>query len=392
MRLIKNLLGKLIRLLYRLVYRLIPCQNDTVLFISFHGRGYSDNPMALHKYMSMHLKYQKYRCIFAIKNHKEKNIEIENAKIIEYFSIPYFYYLARSKYWIVNCKLPKYVLKKPNQIYLQTWHGTPLKKLAHDIEVPEGTTFYRSEMTVEQMRSTYDNDVSKYNYMISPSAFTTEVFQSAFKIDRARLIETGYPRNDILSNYKEHDLDVIKSKLKISKDKKVILYAPTWRDNSYNLKGYTFKLKVDFKKWQEILGDDYVVIFKPHYLIVNDFDLESVKDFVYFVDPKEDISNLYLIADILVTDYSSVFFDYAILKSPIYFYMYDLDSYRDELRGFYLDIYHELPGEVIEDETILLNKIKMNNFDFNKLTKFNQRFNNHEDGNASKRVLDILFK
>ncbi len=392
MRLIKNLLGKLIRLLYRLVYRLIPCQNDTVLFISFHGRGYSDNPMALHKYMSMHLKYQKYRCIFAIKNHKEKNIEIENAKIIEYFSIPYFYYLARSKYWIVNCKLPKYVLKKPNQIYLQTWHGTPLKKLAHDIEVPEGTTFYRSEMTVEQMRSTYDNDVSKYNYMISPSAFTTEVFQSAFKIDRARLIETGYPRNDILSNYKEHDLDVIKSKLKISKDKKVILYAPTWRDNSYNLKGYTFKLKVDFKKWQEILGDDYVVIFKPHYLIVNDFDLESVKDFVYFVDPKEDISNLYLIADILVTDYSSVFFDYAILKRPIYFYMYDLDSYRDELRGFYLDIYHELPGEVIEDETILLNKIKMNNFDFNKLTKFNQRFNNHEDGNASKRVLDILFK
>ena len=291
MRLIKNLLGKLIRLLYRLVYRLIPCQNDTVLFISFHGRGYSDNPMALHKYMSTHLKYQKYRCIFAIKNHKEKNIEIENAKIIEYFSIPYFYYLARSKYWIVNCKLPKYVLKKPNQIYLQTWHGTPLKKLAHDIEVPEGTTFYRSEMTVEQMRSTYDNDVSKYNYMISPSAFTTEVFQSAFKIDRARLIETGYPRNDILSNYKEHDLDVIKSKLKIPKDKKVILYAPTWRDNSYNLKGYTFKLKVDFKKWQEILGDDYVVIFKPHYLIVNDFDLESVKDFVYFVDPKEDISN-----------------------------------------------------------------------------------------------------
>ena len=392
MRLIKNLLGKLIRLLYRLVYRLIPCQNDTVLFISFHGRGYSDNPMALHKYMSTHLMYQKYRCIFAIKNHKEKNIEIENAKIIEYFSIPYFYYLARSKYWIVNCKLPKYVLKKPNQIYLQTWHGTPLKKLAHDIEVPEGTTFYRSEMTVEQMRSTYDNDVSKYNYMISPSAFTTEVFQSAFKIDRARLIETGYPRNDILSNYKEHDLDVIKSKLKIPKDKKVILYAPTWRDNSYNLKGYTFKLKVDFKKWQEILGDDYVVIFKPHYLIVNDFDLESVKDFVYFVDPKEDISNLYLIADILVTDYSSVFFDYAILKRPIYFYMYDLDSYRDELRGFYLDIYHELPGEVIEDETILLNKIKMNNFDFNKLTKFNQRFNNHEDGNASKRVLDILFK
>lgn len=392
MKFIKKILGKLIRLLYRLVYRFIPCQKETILFISFHGRGYSDNPKALHEYISKHPKYQKYRCIFAIKNHREKNLQIDNAKIIEYFSIPYFFYLARSKYWIANCKLPKYVLKKPSQIYLQTWHGTPLKKLAHDIVVPEGTTFYRSGMSIEEMRSTYDDDVSKYNYMISPSAFTTEVFQSAFKIERQRLIETGYPRNDILSNYQNSDLEAIKAKLNLPSNKKVILYAPTWRDNSFNLKGYTFKLKVDFKKWQKALGKDYVVIFKPHYLIVNDFDLESVKDFVYFVDPKEDISSLYLIADILVTDYSSVFFDYAILKRPIYFYMYDLDSYRDELRGFYLDIYQDLPGKVIENEDSLLEKISQSEFDYNKLKLFNQRFNNHEDGNASKRVLDILFK
>lgn len=392
MKFIKKILGKLIRLLYRLIYRFIPCQKETILFISFHGRGYSDNPKALHEYISNHPKYQKYRCIFAIKNHREKKLQIDNAKIIEYFSIPYFFYLARSKYWIANCKLPKYVLKKPSQIYLQTWHGTPLKKLAHDIVVPEGTTFYRSGMSIEEMRSTYDDDVSKYNYMISPSAFTTEVFQSAFKIERQRLIETGYPRNDILSNYQNSDLEAIKAKLSLPSNKKVILYAPTWRDNSFNLKGYTFKLKVDFKKWQKILGKDYVVIFKPHYLIVNDFDLEGVKNFVYFVDPKEDISSLYLIADILVTDYSSVFFDYAILKRPIYFYMYDLDSYRDELRGFYLDIYHDLPGKVIENEDILLEKISQSEFDYDKLKLFNQRFNNHEDGNASKRVLDILFK
>lgn len=201
MKILKKLLGKLIRILYRFVYRFIPCQEKTILFISFHGRGYSDNPMAIHQYLSKHSQYADYRCIYAIKNHKQKKLKIENARIIEYFSIAYFFYLARSKYWIANCKLPKYVLKKDSQVYLQTWHGTPLKKLAHDIEVPEGTTFYRSEMSVEEMRSTYDNDVSKYNYMISPSAFTTEVFQSAFAIERERLIETGYPRNDILSNY-----------------------------------------------------------------------------------------------------------------------------------------------------------------------------------------------
>lgn len=283
-------------------------------------------------------------------------------------------------------------MKKDSQVYLQTWHGTPLKKLAHDIEVPEGTTFYRSEMSVEEMRSTYDNDVSKYNYMISPSAFTTEVFQSAFAIERERLIETGYPRNDILSNYNSDDIKKIKDKLNLPEGKKIILYAPTWRDNSYNLKGYTFKLEVDFKKWQKILGTDYIVIFKPHYLIVNDFDLEAVKEFVYYIDPKEDISSLYLIADVLVTDYSSVFFDYAILKRPIYFFMYDLDTYRDELRGFYLDIYHDLPGDVIESEDELIQKIFSEKFDYNRLQIFNEQFNNHEDGNASKRVIEILLK
>lgn len=392
MNYIKRLLGQLIRFLYRLFYRFIPCQNETILFISFHGRGYSDNPMALHQYISADPKYQHYRCIYAIKNYKQKNIKIDNAKVIEYFSIPYFYYLARSKYWIANCKLPRYVLKKPNQVYLQTWHGTPLKRLAHDIEVPEGTTFYRSGMSLDEMRSTYDNDVSKYNYMISPSSFTTEVFQSAFAIEQERLIETGYPRNDILSNYKIQDIAQIKAKLGLPKDKKIILYAPTWRDNSFNLKGYTFKLEVDFTKWKRALGDDYVVVFKPHYLIVNNFNLDTVQDFVYFVDPQEDISKLYIIADILITDYSSVFFDYAILNRPIYFYMYDLESYRDELRGFYLDIYRDLPGEIIVDEKSLLAKIKQNNYDFEKLTTFNQRFNNHEDGYACKRVLEILLK
>ena len=245
-------------------------------------------------------------------------------------------------------------------------------------------------MSVEEMRATYDNDVSKYNYMISPSSFTTEVFQTSFRINKERLIETGYPRNDILSNYTKEDVETIKNRMHLPHDKKILLYAPTWRDNSFNMKGYTFKLEVDFKKWQEVLGDEYIVVFKPHYLIVNDFNLDEVKDFVYYVDPQEDIADLYLIADALVTDYSSVFFDYAILKRPIYFYMYDLENYRDELRGFYLDIYKELPGEVITDENTLLQKIHTHDFDYDRLTGFNERFNNHEDGQASKRVIDIL--
>lgn len=391
MKQVKQLISKTIKLIYKLLYKLIPIDSHMILFISFHGRGYSDNPMALHQYLINRPEYKDYKLIYAIKKHKKKNLSIPgNTKVIEYFSIPYFFYLARAKYWFVNCKLPKYVLKKDNQVYLQTWHGTPLKKLAHDIDVPDDTTFYRSGMNFEEMANTYDNDVSKYNYMISPSHFTTEVFQTAFQINKERLIETGYPRNDILSNYTKEDIVRIKQQMHLPSDKKIILYAPTWRDNSFNMQGYTFNLEVNFKKWYEILKEDYIVIFKPHYLIVNDFDLTGLEDFVYYVDPIVDISSLYLISDLLITDYSSVFFDYAILKRPIYFYMYDLEDYRDALRGFYLDIYHDLPGDIIEDEDILLDKIKNSIYDYSKQSLFNQRFNNNEDGHASSRVIDIV--
>ncbi|WP_318031843.1 CDP-glycerol glycerophosphotransferase family protein [Tannockella kyphosi] len=388
----KNAMLKILRRLYPFFNGLIIKDKKTILFISFHGRGYSDNPKALHEYMLENSEFNDFKFVWAIKGCKKKNLDIPNAKQIEYAGLKYLYYLARSKYWISNCKLPAYVYKSKNQVYLQTWHGTPLKRLAHDIIVPEDTTFYRSEISFKEMAATYDNDVSKYNFMISPSAFTTEVFQSAFAINRERLIETGYPRNDCLSNYKEEELDQLKDKYGIPKGKKVVLYAPTWRDNSYNLKGYTFKLEVDFSKWQEILGDEYVVIFKPHYLIISDFDVNAYQGFVYSIDATEDISRLYIVSDILITDYSSVFFDYAILERPIYFYMYDLESYRSELRGFYIDIYKDLPGDIFESEIKMLKDIRDEKYDYNRLEEFNKRFNNCEDGNASKRVIDILME
>ncbi|NBK96552.1 MAG: CDP-glycerol glycerophosphotransferase family protein [Erysipelotrichia bacterium] len=388
---IKQCLGKIIRYLYKITYRLIPCDDKTMLFISFHGKGFSDNPKAIYLYLKQQQEFSDYKFVWAIKKHKQKQIEIEGAKIIEYFSIPYFFYLARSKYWIVNCKLPAYVLKKKTQIYLQTWHGTPLKRLAHDIEVDRNTTFYRSKMSAAEMYHTYDVDVAKYNYMISPNPFCTKVFQSAFQINRERLIETGYPRNDILVNTSEKQIEKLKASYGLPRDKKVILYAPTWRDNTYCAKGYTFTLNVDFKKWQERLGDEYVVIFKPHYLIVNDFDMREYAGFVYEISAEKDIAELYLISDILVSDYSSVFFDYAILNRPIYFYMFDMVEYAEQLRGFYFDIHRELPGEVVEEETALLDKIVSKRYDYDKLKKFNERFNQWHDGTCAKKVSAILF-
>mgnify|MGYP000910123033 CR=1 FL=1 len=106
--------------------------------------------------------------------------------------------------------------------------------------------------------------------------------------------------------------------------KKVILYAPTWRENQHLPgEGYQFQLPVDFKRWREVLGDEYVILFRAHYFISNSFDFVAFSGFVYDVSQMDDINPLYLAADVLITDYSSVFFDYANLRRPILFFMYD---------------------------------------------------------------------
>jgi oligoendopeptidase F len=125
-----------------------------VIFISFHGRGYSDNPRAIYEEMIKDDYFKDYKFIWFIKNHKSKDLDIPKAKIVEYTSLAYFYYLSRAKYWIINCKMPTYISKKDSQVYLQTWHGTPFKRLGYDILKSEDMTFYRSGLSYEKMCET----------------------------------------------------------------------------------------------------------------------------------------------------------------------------------------------------------------------------------------------
>lgn len=273
---VKKVISKSIKLVYKLLYKYIPIDEKMVLFSSFHGKGYICNPKYIHEYMSNNEKFNEYKFIWAIKS--KYTVKVPGSKVVRYNSISYYYYLARSKYWIVNYKLPSHIMKKSNQVYLQTWHGTPLKRLAHDIVEKDNMTFYRSKMSRSEMLNTYDTDVKKYNYLLSPNRFSTEKFISAFKVDREKIIEEGYPRVDFLLNVLNTDVIRIKEKYGIPLNKKVILYAPTWRDNNYNNKGYSYKIEVDFEKWRKILGDEYVVIFKPHYLIIDNYNNEGLEN------------------------------------------------------------------------------------------------------------------
>lgn len=370
-------------------------KKKTVMFISYLGRGYSCSPKAIYEYMLRNKKYKDYTFIWAFKDIEKHKylLKNKNTKIVNISNRKFESEISKCEYIVSNWRLPDYIYPKKNQKFIQCWHGTPLKKLGYDIESGKNAL-----NTIKQLKYKYKIDAKKMTYMISPSKFATEKFISAFNLKSLNkeniIIQKGYPRNDKLYNYTSDDVKKIKEELKIENiNKKIILYAPTWRDNQHTSGvGYTYNLNLDFNRLKKEISDEYIILFRPHYLIANSFDFESYKGFVYNVSDVEDINELYIISDILITDYSSVFFDYANLRRPIIFYMYDLEFYMDTLRGFYIDL-KELPGPIVKNEDNLIDSIKnISNFELNKILLFNKKYNYLEDGQATKRVVKEVFK
>lgn len=370
--------------------------NNKVYFVSFDGRSYGDSPKAIYEKMLTMNEFEDFEYVWAFNQPEEykwleKNI---NTKVVKRNTSDEDIEVAQSKYWITNFKLVDKFIPKKEQIYVQCWHGTPLKKLGYDLEKSDNVM-----NSIDEIRDKYKTDAHRFTYLLSPSKFTTEKFATAWNLKEFgredALLEEGYPRNDFLSNATAEDIEEIKVKLGMDQigDKKIILYAPTWRDNQHQSGvGYTYKTEVDFDKLRDELGDEYVILFRAHYLVANSFDFDKYQGFVYDVSKYDDINHLYLAADVLITDYSSVFFDYAILEKPMIFYMYDLEDYRDNLRGFYIGL-DELPGEIAENELTLIEALKVidNQYDFNKLREFNKIYNNLSDGNAAERVIKRVF-
>lgn len=363
-----------------------------IFFSSFNGKYFTDSPKAMYLYMKDNPKFKDYKFVWTFKNPENYEFlkENKNTIIIKRNSKQYEKYLAKAKYWIVNHRIADHLYPKKQQIYVQCWHGTPLKRLGCDIEKTDNVL-----NTLKEVKSKYILESKKIKYMVSPSKFTTEKLISSFNLKKVNkencVIEEGYPRNDFLSNYTEDDVKNIKEKLKINNiNKKIILYAPTFRDNQHESGvGYTYKTEVDFDKLQKELKDEYIILFRAHYFVSNSFDFEKYKGFIYNVSDIDDINELYIVSDILITDYSSVFFDYANLKRPIIFYMYDFENYKDEMRGFYIEL-NELPGEITRTEDALIKAIKeTKNFTYsNKYKIFNNKFNYLDDGQASKRTVE----
>ena len=386
-------LNKLKYMFYILFNKL---DNKTILFEVYGGSGYTCSPKALYEEMLKDKFFDDYTFVWAFKDPSIHKIKKDKRTIVvKTNSSKYFKYMSKAKYLVVNTMLSEGIIKKKKQIYIQCWHGTPLKRLRCDIEATGATM-----NTLDEIKKRNDIDAKRFDYFISPSKFASEKFISAFNLKALNkesiIVEQGYPRNDSLFNRSKKDIEEIKKKLKIPKNKKIIFYPPTFRDNQHKSGvGYTYKLEIDFDSLKKKFSNDYVILFRPHYLVANSFDFNKYKGFIIDVSKYDEINDLYLVSDILMTDYSSVFFDYANLKKPILFYMYDLDEYQNNLRNFYLDL-DVLPGPISKTQEELENNIE--NIDKvitkfkSKYDKFNKRFNYLDDGKSSKRVIKEIFK
>ncbi len=383
---------------YKIVSMFSKVDDKTVVFSCYKGKSYTCSPRPLYEYMVNCDKYKDYKLVWFFKDPTDYKFleENRNTILVKTNSKQYRKYLHTAKYWIFNYKIPDYIKPTKNQVFLQCWHGTPLKRLGCDL-----MHFDNSLNTMEEMKKRYKVEAEKFSYFLSPSRYASERFISAWNLKEIGkediILEKGYPRNDFLYNYTQDDVEKYKQEiLGENINKKVIFYAPTYRSNQHESGvGYVYKEEVDFEKLREKLGEEYVILFRPHYFIANVFNFDKYKGFVYDVSNVNEINELYIISDILITDYSSVFFDFANLKRPIIYYMYDLEHYRDESNGFYFNIEKELPGPIVKTDDELIEEIKKATTDFKydeKYEAFNKKYNYLDDGHASERVLEEVIK
>lgn len=271
--------------------------------------------------------------------------------------------------------------KRPETVYLQTWHGTPLKRIHRAaVGAPDG-----------EAMDALDADIARWDYLITPSRAGTELLRDAFGYTGA-VLETGYPRNDVLTApHHEQRRARIRQEFGIAADETVVLYAPTYRDDDVTELDVPYSL--DVAALAARLGTGYRLMLRRHYFLGHRTEF-SGHSRVHDVSAYSDVSDLYLAADVLVSDYSSVIFDFAVTGKPILLFAYDLEHYRDRLRGFTMDLEVDMPGPVLANEAqlaaALVDLPAISAYFAARYAVFRDRYCHLDDGHATERVVAHL--
>jgi CDP-glycerol glycerophosphotransferase len=348
---------------------------DVVLFETFAGKGTGDNPGAIcAEFARRDLGVD---LVFSVID--RSNVPPPGARTVIRWSPEWFELLGRARWLVVNASLPYFFRKREGQLYFQTWHGTPLKRIAHDRPHLDFFNWHhRRQLLVAR---------DGWDYLLSQSSYCTQFLSSAFRYT-GPVMEVGYPRNDILvSDVGAEVRDRVRAHFGIPEDAKVVLYAPTWRDNLRVGRVFNKVLYLDPQEVVSSIEDCYLLV-RGHYNSVGAPEDRSASERVLDVTRYPDIADLYLAADVLVTDYSSVFFDFVLTDKPMVFLAPDLEAYRDDNRGFYLDYHDTVPGPICLTTGEVVEAILGPDDHVAARKRFREKFTPLDDGSAAARVVD----
>ncbi|UED86467.1 CDP-glycerol glycerophosphotransferase family protein [Streptomyces profundus] len=357
---------------------------EAVFYNSFGGKQFSDSPRAIHEELVR--RGVEVEHLWSVAD--EQVALPPGVRPIEWHSTEWYEALARSRYVVTNVGLGDWYERREGQCVVQTWHGTPLKKIGADLlGTPKANLAYIASLP---------HRFRQFDIVVSPNSFTTPIMRNAFRCE-GEVLEAGYPRNDIFHRPdREKIAQRVRATLGIPEGKKVVLYAPTWRDDQrHTASKFKLDLQVDLTAAREALSDDHVFLFRKHPKILDAIP-GAGQGFVYDVSAYPDIAELYLITDVLITDYSSVLFDFAHSGRPMLFFTYDLEHYRDTLRGFYFDFTEKAPGPLIKTSPELVAAIRdsasVRREYAAKYERFVKEFCEPSDGLATSRVVDRMLE
>ncbi len=357
---------------------------DLAVFESYGGMQYSCNPRAI--YEELRRRAPGLECAWVTRD--GQFAVPDGSKQLVAGTRAHYEAMAQARYLVTNDLLARWYRKRDGQFYLQTWHGTPLKRIGLDIEPPRlpGTVAYLERQ---------GEDTPKWDLLLAPNAFSTPIFRRAFDFG-GEIAETGYPRNDILRHpEREVRATQIRAHLGIPAGKRVVLYAPTWRDDAFQQGGrYRFDLQLDLDAAARALSGDHVILLRTHFNVRDPLSDSSADTGLMDVTRYPDIADLYLISDVLITDYSSAMFDFAITGRPMLFFTYDLERYRDQLRGFYFDFEADAPGPLLRTTADVIDALRETDqvatSHRGAYDAFTSKFCALDDGRAAARTVDRL--
>lgn len=308
----------------------------TIVYDSFAGR-YSDSPRALHAWLKPRVAAEH---VWLVDPAHRDGFPLD-VRTVPYGSPESVVALEAADVVVGNTHIEIDWQKRPGSTYLQLWHGTPLKTVHRDVRwAPPGRLDWLEE------------DVARWDHLLSPSPASTPRLRSAFRWGGS-VLELGYPRNDVLQQPRIDEVRArTRAALGLTDDETVVLYAPTFRDRLFADRTAPLELALDLTRLVGELGPGVRVLTRVHYFMTDrlqPLDVPGVLD----VSWHPDMAELYAAADVLVTDYSSSMFDFAVTGKPLIFYTYDLETYRDVDRGFYFELEPVAPGPVVRTQEAL---------------------------------------